>query len=241
MIKNSKLGFYDFMSSQALTFKDPITLVGSAYVSPENFKATTQFASNVVAADGGANICLQYGVKPKAVIGDLDSIEETSKAQIDEDSIHFVSSQDDTDFEKSLKRINAPLILGVGFLGDRLDHQMAVQTALVKHYNKKILLIGSHDIVFLTPPEFSVTLKNDCRVSLYPMAKCTVVSKGLKWKTEDIVLSPLNTIGTSNCTTEDKIELFPSEPLVLTIIPRDFLIPASLALLASKAWSSKQK
>ena len=60
-------------------------------------------------------------------------------------------------------------------------------------------------------------------------------------KTEDIVLSPLNTIGTSNCTTEDKIELFPSEPLVLTIIPRDFLIPASLALLASKAWSSKQK
>ena len=144
MIKNSKLGFYDFMSRQALTFKDPITLVGSAYVSPENFKATTQFASNVVAADGGANICLQYGVKPKAVIGDLDSIEETSKAQIDEDSIHFVSSQDDTDFEKSLKRINAPLILGVGFLGDRLEHQMAVQTALVKHYNKKILLIFSN-------------------------------------------------------------------------------------------------
>jgi thiamine pyrophosphokinase len=178
------------MSRQALTFKDTITLVGSAYVSPENFKATTQFASNVVAADGGANICLQYGVKPKAVIGDLDSIEETSKAQIDEDSIHFVSSQDDTDFEKSLKRINAPLILGVGFLGDRVDHQMAVQTALVKHYNKKILLIGSHDIVFLTPPEFSVTLENDCRVSLYPMAECTVVSKGLKWKTEDIVFSP---------------------------------------------------
>ena len=87
------------MSRQALTFKDPITLVGSAYVSPENFKATTQFASNVVAADGGANVCLQYGVKPKAVIGDLDSIEKTAKARIDEDSIHFVSSQDDTDFE----------------------------------------------------------------------------------------------------------------------------------------------
>lgn len=241
MTENVKQGFYEFMSMQALTFKDPITLVGGAYVSTENFKASTQFASNIVAADGGANTCLQYGVKPDAVIGDLDSIEEKSKVQIKDDRIHFVSSQDDTDFEKSLNRINAPLIIGVGFLGDRVDHQMAVQTALVKHYNKKILLIGEHDIVFLTPPEFSLTLENDCRVSLYPMAKCTVVSKGLKWKTEDIVFSPLNTIGTSNCTTEDKIELFPSEPLLLTIIPRDFLIPASLALLASKAWFSNQK
>ena len=229
------------MDKTALSFENPITLVGGAEVSTDNFEESIKFASNVVAADGGANTCLKYGVKPQAVIGDMDSIDETSKTLIDQASIHFVSSQDDTDFEKSLKRINAPLILGVGFLGDRVDHQMAVQTALVKHYNKKILLVGSHDIVFLTPPEFSVTLENDCRVSLYPMSKCTVVSKGLKWKTEDIVLSPLNTIGTSNCTTEDKIELFPSEPLVLTIIPRDFLIPASLALLASKAWSSKQK
>ena len=114
--RKRQAGFYDCMSRQALTFKDPITLVGSAYVSPENFKATTQFAANVVAADGGANICFQYGIKPKAVIGDLDSIEETSKAQIDEDSIHFVSSQDDTDFEKSLNRINAPLIIEWVFL-----------------------------------------------------------------------------------------------------------------------------
>ena len=36
---------------------------------------------------------------------------------------------------------------------------MAVQTALVKHYDKKVLLIGSHDLVFLTPPKFSINLK----------------------------------------------------------------------------------
>ena len=82
MTENVKQGFYEFMSMQALTFKDPITLVGGAYVSTENFKASTQFASNIVAADGGANTCLQYGVKPDAVIGDLDSIEEKSKVQI---------------------------------------------------------------------------------------------------------------------------------------------------------------
>ena len=166
----------------------------------------------------------------------MDSIDENSKTQIGQDSIHFVSSQNDTDFEKSLNRINAPLILGLGFLGDRLDHQMAVQTALVKHYDKKVLLIGSHDLVFLTPPKFSIHLKNECRVSIYPMGECSVGSKGLRWKTDDIVFSPVSTIGTSNCTTGDKIELYPSKPLVLTIIPRDFLITTCLALLASKPW-----
>ena len=166
----------------------------------------------------------------------MDSIDETSKTQIGQDSIHFVSSQDDTDFEKSLNRINAPLILGLGFLGDRVDHQMAVQTALVKHYDKKVLLIGSHDLVFLTPPKFSINLKNECRVSIYPMGECSVGSTGLRWKTDEIIFSPLSTIGTSNCTIGSKIELHPSKPVVLTIIPRDFLIPACLALLASKPW-----
>ena len=224
------------MNKTALSFQNPITLVGGAEVSTDNFEKSIKFASNVIAADGGANTCLKYGVKPKAVIGDMDSIDETSKTQIGQELIHFVSSQDDTDFEKSLKRISAPLILGLGFLGDRLDHQMAVQTALVKHYDKKVLLIGSHDLVFLTPPEFSITLKNECRVSIYPMGECSIRSTGLRWKTDDIIFSPLSTIGTSNCTTGDKIELHPTKPLVLTIVSRDFLIPACLALLESKPW-----
>ena len=217
------------MNKTALSFENPITLVGGAEVSADNFAESIKFASNVVAADGGANTCLKYGVKPKAVIGDMDSIDENSKTQIGQDSIHFVSSQNDTDFEKSLNRINAPLILGLGFLGNRLDHQMAVQTALVKHY-------GSHDLVFLTPPKFAINLKNECRVSIYPMGECSVGSKGLRWKTDGIVFSPISKIGTSNCTTGDKIELYPSKPLVLTIIPRDFFIPTCLALLASKPW-----
>ena len=224
------------MKKTALSFENPITLVGGAEVSSDNFEESIKFAPNVIAADGGANTCLKYGVKPKAVIGDMDSIDETSKTQIGQDSIHFVSSQDDTDFEKSLNRINAPLILGLGFLGDRVDHQMAVQTALVKHYDKKVLLIGSHDLVFLTPPNFSINLKNKCRVSIYPMGECSVSSTGLRWRTDNIIFSPLGTIGTSNCTTGDKIELHPSRPIVLTIIPRDFLIPACAALLASKPW-----
>lgn len=224
------------MNTPVLLFDDPITLVGGAQVSIENFRESMRLASNVIAADGGANTCLRYGVKPAAVIGDLDSIDEYSKIQIEQDLVHFISDQDDTDFEKALKRIHAPLILGVGFLGDRLDHQMAAQTALVKYLDKRVLLIGSHDLIFLTPPDFSLTLRNDCRVSLYPMGKCSIGSVGLKWETEGIEFSPLSTIGTSNCTTGNKIELYPSEPVVLTIIPREFLAATCVALTSSKTW-----
>jgi thiamine pyrophosphokinase len=113
---------------------------------------------------------------------------------------------------------------------------MAAQTALVKNFDKKVVLIGSHDLIFLTPPDFSLTLRNDCRVSLYPMGKCSIGSVGLKWKTEGIEFSPLTTIGTSNCTTGNKIELYPSDPVVLTIIPREFLAATCVALTSSKTW-----
>ena len=81
------------MNKKALSFENPITLIGGAEVSSYNFAESIKFASNVVAADGGANTCFKYGVKPKAVIGDMDSIDENSKTQIAQDSIHFVSSQ----------------------------------------------------------------------------------------------------------------------------------------------------
>ena len=91
------------MNTSVLLFDDPITLVGGAEVSVENFRESMRLTSNVIAADGGANTCLRYGVKPAAVIGDLDSIDEYSKFQIEQDLVHFISDQDDTDFEKALK------------------------------------------------------------------------------------------------------------------------------------------
>ena len=56
------------MNKKALSFENPITLVGGAEVSTDNFAESIKFASNVVAADGGANTCLKYGVKPLSLI-----------------------------------------------------------------------------------------------------------------------------------------------------------------------------
>ncbi|UYV37753.1 hypothetical protein N4R57_01135 [Rhodobacteraceae bacterium D3-12] len=79
--------------------------------------AAIDHAPRIVAADGAAQEVLRHGFMPEAVIGDFDSLSEASKRRISQDRLHEISEQDSTDFEKCLSRIEAPLVLGVGFEG----------------------------------------------------------------------------------------------------------------------------
>jgi len=87
-------------------------------------------------------------VTPDAIIGDMDSI----RSDIDE-SVTTVSiaEQNSTDLEKALRSIDAPLLLGIGFLGGRLDHTLAAMHALVAAADRKVILIGAEDVVFAAP------------------------------------------------------------------------------------------
>ena len=78
--------------------------------------------------------------------------------------------QDSTDLEKCLYSVEAPLFLGLGFLGGRIDHQLAAMNALVKLPGKPVVLIGGEDLCFLCPPELALDLPAGTRVSLFPMA-----------------------------------------------------------------------
>ena len=63
-------------------------------------------AKTVVAADGGADQAVNHGVIPDAVIGDFDSITNTTRARIPEDRLHPDQDQDTTDFDKCLSQIS---------------------------------------------------------------------------------------------------------------------------------------
>jgi thiamine pyrophosphokinase len=67
---------------------------------------------------------------PQAVIGDLDSISQSTGRGCG-DIFHEVSEQDSTDFDKALRHLDVPLVLAVGFTGARLDHELAVFHTLV--------------------------------------------------------------------------------------------------------------
>ena len=85
-----------------LLFTAPILLFGAAPIAG-SLRSCLDRCQNwpVVAADGGLGTALSCGLRPQAVIGDMDSANNLDQLADDIRQIKR-SGQDDTDFEKSL-------------------------------------------------------------------------------------------------------------------------------------------
>ena len=216
---------------------EPITIVGGARFSHELLLESLEWAPVVYAADGGANLCMQYGCQPKQVIGDLDSLSPSLRSELAPSRVAYVAEQDTTDFEKLLIRVDAPLMLAVGFMGGRIDHQMAVQTVLAAYAHRKIICVGEQDVMFVSPPEINLILDVGTRVSLYPVAPVQVRSTGLYWATDELHFAPDGQIGTSN-QAMGPVSLIPSEPRMLVVLPKTCLDIAIDAVQAAPYWDA---
>ena len=98
-----------------LASRQPVTLIGGAPVPRADLDAALALAPVLAAADGGADAALANGLVPQAVWGDFDSISPQARAAIPTENLHRIAEQDSTDFEKCLSRIDAPLVIAVGF------------------------------------------------------------------------------------------------------------------------------
>ncbi len=207
------------MNPPIVDTKHPVTLLGGGKVNPDMVNLALRFAPNLVAADGGARVALALGHIPKAVIGDFDSIDTDTIAQIPHQRLHRVDEQDSTDFDKCLRSIAAPLILGVGFAGGRLDHELAAYNALVRYQDKRCILLGEVDLCFLVPDKVRLELPIGTRVSLFPLAACRVDATGLRWSFQGLEMAPDGKIGTSNEASAEVVQVQTSAPKLLMILP----------------------
>lgn len=175
----------------------PVTLVGGGPVLAEDLAWSISRAPCIAAADGGAETLVAAGYVPEAVIGDLDSLSDAALAKLPKEIVHYVDDQDSTDFEKCLSRITAPFIIGLGFLGGRLDHTMAALSTLARD-RVRCILLGSSDVVFAAPALLRLNLSPGTRVSLFPMGPVGGRSQGLRWPIDGMRFDPGGRIGTSN-------------------------------------------
>lgn len=218
----------------ALSSDEGVTLVGGGPVARGDLAAALSRAPRLAAADSGADRALALGLQPDVVIGDLDSLSPSGRATLGPRVLH-VAEQDSTDFEKCLTRIQAPLVLAVGFTGGRLDHALAVMNALARLPGRRCVLLGDADAVVLCPPEIALDLLPGTRVSLFPMAEVTGRSIGLAWPVDGLTFSPGGTIGTSNRAT-GPVRLVMDGPGMLLMVPpaaRDALLAG---LQAAPRW-----
>ncbi|MGR3713171.1 MAG: thiamine diphosphokinase [Shimia sp.] len=213
---------------------EPITLVGAGSLTHFDLMEATSLAPRVVAVDGGAAHCVAFGQAFEAVIGDLDSVPAGLSAVIPDAKLHEISEQETTDFDKALRSVAAPLVIGTGFGGARVDHYLAALNTLVRHSHRHCVLLGGEDIVFVAPPTLTLDLARGTRVSLFPMTAVTGRSAGLLWPIEGLTLAPHARVGTSNEVT-GPVTLQMDASGLLVILPRACLREAVKALLAGAA------
>jgi thiamine pyrophosphokinase len=188
----------------------------------------------VVAADGGAALARAVGLVPRAVIGDFDSLSDVDRAALDPATLHHIPEQETTDFDKALGAIRAPVILGFGFVGGRLDHELAALSGLTRQPGRRCVLVGPEDVTCLCPPEIALDLAPGTRLSLYPLAEVRGTSDGLQWPIEGLTFRSDGRIGTSNRVT-GPVRLSVEAPAMLLILPRLCLGPLLTALANSDA------
>lgn len=211
------------MKSPIVDTNGPITLLGGSRVEVGVVDLALGYAPNLVVADGGARAALALGLMPQAVIGDFDSVDAASIAQIAPERLHRICEQDSTDFDKCLRHISAPYIVAVGFTGRRLDHELAVYNALVRHFEQRCIVLGEVDLCFLVTREVRLTLPVGTRVSLFPLAACRVTATGLRWSFQDMAMAPDGKVGTSNEASAEVVTVQTSAPKLLMILPLDNL------------------
>ena len=215
-----------------------VTLVGGSEVHEDQLMRSVSLAPHIVAADGGADMALSHGMPPSAVIGDFDSISESTKDKLPRDVQFRIEEQNSTDFDKCLRNIDAPLVICVGFTGLRADHHLAGFNALVRHPERQCILLDRNDIVFLAPPSIALSLECGTRVSLFPMGAVGGFSEGLRWPISGIDFSPDGRIGTSNEATGD-VFLSLNAPKMLAILPESALEHVADTLVSnSSRWPS---
>ena len=191
-------------------------LVGDGPVDIETLRALRHLP--IIAVDGGANHCVSAGVEFEAVLGDFDSIAPSYLAKISDQKRIPLDDQNFCDFEKALAVIEAERVLGLGFLGGRMDHSIEALRILALNPQLNIELIGEHERAFVWPPATHLNVKTGARMSFLAFASCHVqISFGLEYELDHLILGP-EQMSLSNRASEDEVSIsYEGAPLIALI------------------------
>ena len=191
---------------------------GGGFATRDDLEKVNAVASGLVCADGAGMQALRFGLRPDLVAGDFDSGDQ-GVLEADGIATYRDTDPDCTDFAKVLRLISARLVVGAGFLGRRLDHQLAVLGHLAAQPAGRVLLLGPHEVVFRLPAQISLPFGEATGVSLFPVTPVTACSTGLQWNLDGIDLRPDGMIATSNRALGDVL-ITVEHGALLAILPR---------------------
>ena len=179
-------------------------------------------SDRIIGADGGAARALDWGVVPEAVIGDMDSLPDALRDELEARGSAFIEhprAKDETDLELALTyaaRQGADEIVVLGALGGRLDHTLAnlLLLTLPSLEGTMVRIVDGAGEVVLVGSNKSVLLQGNPGdlVSLLPIGgdASGVTTSGLAWALQNDRLRFGYSRGVSNemtaCEAQVKVE-----------------------------------
>lgn len=181
-------------------------------------------ATGVVAADGGANHLARVGIRPNAVVGDLDSIGDGVRAWVGEDRLVPRPDQEHTDLHKTLAYVVEELgvrrVTVLAALGGRQDHALEALGVLARWAAQ-----GSFE---MRQPGYRVVPVRGRRVfaavpgqtvSLLPWGRCEGVrTAGLHWGLSGDTLDLAGRTGVSNRATGRRVAVWVGSGTLLAFL-----------------------
>jgi len=184
-------------------------------------------AALVIAADGGANHLARVGVRPAAVVGDLDSLRAEVRAWLGEGVLVPRPDQDRTDLDKALawaiEERGARRVTVLGATGGRLDHTLE-NLALLARWSRRAEVVLRDAATRIVAVHEAVELETapGATVSLLPVGRCERVwTDGLHWPLAGEPLDLLARTGVSNRATAARVGVRVEGGSLLVVIACD--------------------
>ena len=194
---------------------------------PEIVRHWVEQADLIIAADGGTRHALSAGVVPHVVIGDLDSLAETDRAQLDRSGVQLIvhpRHKDYTDLELALRYAleqGAKEIIIVSALGGRWDQSLAnlllltlpelaqVFTRIIDHHLSIQVIRDRAEIAGRAGDTLSlIALKGDAH---------SVTIEGCEYPLLDATLPFGATLGISNVLAQPIAKITVKQGMILTL------------------------
>ena len=163
---------------------------------PPSARLTAELAAGadlVIAADGGAEHALAHGLTPDAVVGDLDSVGEGTRAAVPADRFVREAADDRTDLEKTVAYALAHGATEIDIVaagGKRADHALANLSVLVRFQGRAaIRIVDDLFAIEAVSGETTIDGPPGTVVSLVAIGPCRgVTTRGLRWELTDATL-----------------------------------------------------
>lgn len=172
-----------------------VAIIGNGDINVVRKTLETEY-DYVIAADGGANYCVEKKIEPDIIIGDGDSISDEAQEYFDDMRLSYVKDQNSTDLEKALRHAhtladNVEITLYGFTSGQRLDHTQAAIQWLIRDRSIRCVAAPMQGIFFVdTVLRLPNPDKLFLRVSIIPYTPtATITIVGMEWSGKDIVLN----------------------------------------------------